>query len=510
MSKLNPSNTQVNTQISRTENDAIAHVSTGNAFVDFFGTFGSMRGMAKERIQDAFNRVFTINPVDAVKLLFYFRDAREGAKEKQIFLDVYKQWIDSDNELAYKLLPFVPEFGYWKDINNLIEYAYEKNMRFSSFAMGMYAIQLKSDLAGTEGRSLAGKWVFDENYARKTTKNKAIFNEFLKICKELTGISSKEDYRKAIVKLRKELNVVEVKMSAQQWNEIDFASVPAKAHNLYRKALQRHDPERYAAYMAEVEAGTSTIKAQVLTPVELIKPYVKRGSWSDLADTTLDRTVEAQWKALPDYVSEDVLVMADTSSSMFAGSYSEKSGVDPIHVSIALGVYLAQRNKGAFKNEVVTFDSQPEFVTLSGKSLHADVEILKKMPWGGSTNVSAAFDLILKLAKKNNVKPEDMPKYLMVVSDMQFDSTGEDFSPASRARAKFVSAGYEMPRMIWWNVEARSSNTFPEPDRNGTFHISGFSPAVLRNVFRAIDGNTMDAIQEILDNPRYAFVEALI
>jgi hypothetical protein len=207
--------------------------------------------------------------------------------------------------------------------------------------------------------------------------------------------------------MRSTLNVVETQMSAQQWEAIDFAAVPSKAHNLYRKAFGKHQQTRYAAYLAKLVKGETKINASVLTPFDIAKKYLTPTG----RVYSYDETLEQLWKALPNYVQHDVLAISDTSSSMDG---------DPMLMSVALGVYFAQRSTGAFKNEVVSFNSNPEFIDLSKcKTLHEAFTAMSKISWGGSTNFTLVYEKLLAAAKRNDAKQEDMPKFLICISDMQ-------------------------------------------------------------------------------------------
>lgn len=132
------------------------------------------------------------------------------------------------------------------------------------------------------------------------------------------------------------------------------------------------------------------------------------------------------------------------------------------------------------------------------------------MDWGGSTSITRTFDKILDIAKKNNVKQEEMPKFVLLISDMEFNrATGSKYTPFQEIERKFKRAGYEMPKMIFWNVRESAMKNFPSEDKNGVFMVSGYSPTVLQFVLAVANGKTYDAVLEVLNNPRYAFVDSL-
>lgn len=473
----------------QTENGARASATTGNPLVDFFATFGGMRLSPEKLIIETFNRSFLIDPKNTLKLLLYFHDIRDGQGERRIFITVMKHLIVTNADLAISLAKVIPLFGYWKSLNELLEFAFTlDNLVFFNEMSAFYAENLKKD-AELDNTGLAFKYVFDTNYRKRNPK---LFNAFFKIVKPILNIHSEKEYRHLVSFMRRLLNVVEVKMSANEWDKITFPSVPSVAHKNYRKAFSKHQPERYAAFIESVKSGKSKINAAVLTPVDVVKAY---------SDTVhLDETLEVQWKSLPNLVTKDVLCVSDVSGSMEG---------EPMAVSIALGIYLAQRCQGNYRNELITFDTNPKFIALKDGTLKDAIEKVRSMPWGGGTDIEKTFDLILGQAVKNKLSAEEMPGYLIVVTDMQFNGVCGTVTPMEQARRKFAKAGVQMPKLIWWNVRASVTNTstFPEEDKNGVYHISGYSPNILKTVFSIVNGNTFDVIQKILDNERYSVVD---
>ena len=188
-----------------------------------------------------------------------------------------------------------------------------------------------------ESISLLAKWLPSINASNADTIKKG---KYLAKC---FGMSEKR-YRKTLADLRAYLDVVEVKMSADRFNQIDYGSVPSKAMNNYRKAFLRQDEERFNAYLAQVAKGKANINASVLYPYDIVEKYLSGGAY--------DEVLEAQWKALPDYVDGDkrFLVMADVSGSMYGR---------PMATSVSLAIYFAQRNKGPFANTFMTFSNRP-------------------------------------------------------------------------------------------------------------------------------------------------------
>jgi hypothetical protein len=71
-------------------------------------------------------------------------------------------------------------------------------------------------------------------------------------------------------------------------------------------------------------------------------------------------TLDVLWKALPNYSPEQAgngMVVADVSGSM--------SG-RPMAVSVALAMYISERNQGALKNLFITFSDEPSLQRVEG------------------------------------------------------------------------------------------------------------------------------------------------
>merc|ERR1712168_334569 len=101
--------------------------------------------------------------------------------------------------------------------------------------------------------------------------------------------------------------------------------------------------------------------------------------------------------------------MSDVSGSM---------GGIPMEVSIALGLMISQVQSGIWANRLLTFSENPEWFEIPEGNLAQKISAIARMNWGGSTNMEAAFDLILNLAKENNIPKETMPKTFLILTDM--------------------------------------------------------------------------------------------
>jgi hypothetical protein len=110
--------------------------------------------------------------------------------------------------------------------------------------------------------------------------------------------------------------------------------------------------------------------------------------------------------------------------------------------------------------------------------------------------LNRAFDLILKTAVDNNVPQAEMPGTLVIFSDMQFDQgVDHDDSAIEMIARKYQAAGYELPKVVFWNLNAAYGNTPVKFDKSGTALVSGFSPAVAKGI---LSGNMDDFSPEAI------------
>ena len=474
------------TQVKKTENGAIAFNTLNSKLLDFFSTAGAMRPRSIEDIQRKFELAFNENREYAMRALFYTRDIRNGGIGERRTFRACLQWLsDNHPDLVEKNLHNVIFFGRFDDLYCLFDTRYGRN---KEDVINVIAEVLQSDIQNMKERkeiSLLGKWLPSANTSSKQTRTYArtIYNGL--------GITEKT-YRKTLSILRKYLKVTEKLMSAKQWSEIQYESVPSYAMKNYRNAFKERDSKRFNEYLAALQIGEKKVNASTLYPYDLVHQYMNGlngyGCWS-ATKKMIDPVIEEQWKALPNYVSgeNDFIVMADVSGSMYGR---------PMETSVGLATYFAQRNKGAYKNLYMTFTDRPHFVSLAGcTSLRDCVETVMKTDVGYNTNLEAAFNHILDTAVKNRVKANEMPKALVVISDMEIDryspardQYGRTYDFVGTMKQKFKMHGYELPKLVMWNVEARQDTYLTQGE--DVIFVSGQSAAVFKQLCGTLEGKT--------------------
>lgn len=431
--------------LTTTENGMAAYKSSLDACLDFFYFVGSARG---KDITPYFQKALNENAETAFRILQWARDVRGGSGERELFRQCLK-FLEKNNPdllLESNILGKIPEIGRWDDllifedpyVNQTALYIYTKALR--------------------EGNALAAKWA-----PRKGPKAIELRN-FL-------GLTPKQ-YRKCVVELTK---VVETQMCAREWDSINYEHVPSLAMARYTNAFNRHSSEKFNSYKESLKNGEAKINASAIYPYDVTKTLV-------FGDQEL---ANEQWKALPNYMGDQkILPLVDVSGSMEVRVSNNLSAMD---IAISLGLYCSDKTSGPFKDMFLTFSSTPEFVTVQG-TLSEKYEQMRNSDWGYSTNIESAFQLILEVAKSNNVSQEDMPDSLLILSDMQFDMAtrnyGSSANPTSLEMIKiqYEEAGYEMPGVIFWNLNSRADNVPVKFNEQGCALVSGFSPSILKTI----------------------------
>ena len=434
-------------QEARTANGMKARKSTASKLVDLFFKIGASRG---KNIVGDFTAAFVEDKEIALRIAAWSRDARGGAGERQIFRDILKHLEATDTDAAVALMRKAPEVGRWDDLL-VVESSALKQVAF-----GMIQEALNAD------NGLCAKWMPRKGDIAVELRN------FL-------GWSPKF-YRKRLVELTK---VVEQNMCANAWDEINFSHVPSVASARYKKAFNRHTT-KYGEYVAALVKGDNPevkVNASVAYPYDVLKGRIN--CYGVKFDKTELDLIQKQWEALPNYVGDaNILPLVDVSGSMTCPA-GKNTKLSCLEVAVSLGLYLADKNTGKFKDTFLTFSGSPELVHLKG-NINQKIDQMVKSHWAMDTNLHAAFKKILDTAVKGQVPQEEMPKMLLILSDMQFNACVTfDDSAMQMIERSYTAAGYEMPKVVFWNLNAHD-NVPVSFDKGGTALVSGFSPAIVK------------------------------
>lgn len=455
-----------------TENGAVAYNSTHNALLDAFGSLGAMKDSPEEDIIDVFSKAYNEDPDYAMKLLFYIRDIREGQGMRRVFR-VCCHWLAyTHRDALCRNLKYISEYGRWDDLINLFYNQPDIRNEVGDILLN----QLNADMiAARDGKevSLLGKWMPSNNASSKTTKNMArMLTSYFHMTPKL--------YRKTLAYLRKHIDVVECKMSDNSWDKIKYSAVPSHAANNYSGAFAKHDGERYKEYLMDLALGKAKINAGALFPKDILHKVWNYSGNREITEAIAD----AQWKALPNYLGDSIetgICVVDTSGSMWG---------DPLEVAVSLGLYCADKCRGPFKNHFITFSRRPSLQEVVGETFAEKVNKMTCADWGMNTDIEQVFNLILMTAKSAHCKPEDVPKKLYIISDMQFDQAKTDkFIPFMQLmKQKYKDAGYEMPALIYWNVRASHCAMFHDTfEGEDCCFVSGYSPVLFKNILEGTE-----------------------
>ena len=518
--------------VALTENLDKAYSTSGSKCLDFFTRI--TRSATISDYVTAFFAAWVEDKETACKILLNLRDIRNGKGEKMIPCVLFVVLKLSLDETTYTdMLKELIKIGCWKDLLRILDIytRYSTPLRMNKrrqtylvpTEIRLYTDQLRTDInilnqtntptnAATNtpihlatntpihpAISLCGKWAPSEH----THYDHHPLHFAQKIASGM-NLSAK-DYRQTLSRLREHLHILERYMSTQRFNEIDFSHIPAAAMMKMNRAFNRDtnaantesEPRRllhlsYAAYLANLSKGQTKVNIKGIQPHELVRTYLSTAN-SDITNQTelieLNELVEAQWDTLKAAVKktgsfDNVIAVVDVSSSMNG---------QPMLVSIALGILVAELTQGIWGGKMITFSEEPEWHVLTGSSLKEKVACLTKMKWGTSTNMRSVFTMILNDAVTHSLSADQMIKTLFIFTDMQFNcsttnsgsamatsaagcSETEWMSTFEWAKSLYTAAGYRLPDIICWNLRTSDTKTLPfTRSDQGFATLSGFS-----------------------------------
>lgn len=465
---------EIETSVTLTENGGRALSTTGDKLLNLFAVLGALRSRPTDVI-NKFDAAFRENADLATKMVFYGRDVRGGLGERTVGRLMLRELALLYPEVVTANLKNIVKFGRYDDLFVFFDTSVETDM--IEFIKKQLVLDYKC-MKSHQQVSLLAKWMPSINASSEHTK--ALAHRFVKALN-----TTPREYRKTLSALRKYIDVTEVKMSANKWTDIDYKAVPSNAMANYGSAFARHDYKGFNRYMDAVKSGDVKINAATLYPYNVIETmYGNR----DVA--------KAQWQALPNYVEGDnnFLIMADVSGSMMGR---------PMATSVGLAIYFAERNHGAFANKFMTFTDIPKIVDVTGNNLFEKYCSVTDHV-GYSTNLEAAFDAVLSTAVRTKCPQEDLPKALVIISDLEIDYwDGSSLTFTEEMRKRFADAGYEMPKLVYWKVDSRKDTFLASKNDPNTILVSGQSASTFKNLIKGIDLSAFEIMVQTLDDPRY-------
>lgn len=495
-----------------TENGAISHRSTKSDLLDMFAMGAAMRSRSVEDVILMFKKAYEENPTYALKCLFYIGDCRGGQGERRFFRICIKWLANNYPDVMRRNIQYVPTYRRWDDLYALVDTPLEDD------AFTFMKEQLALDVE-CKTPSLLAKWLKSENTSSKESR---ILGNKTRVA---FGMNHKQ-YRKTLAVLRERINVLERLMSENRWDEIEFDKIPSRAGLIYKNAFARHDLEReqseknVTTYAEFAKSKETKVNAKALYPYECVAEALKlfrTGSYWNMRelpamDDTNRLMVNKYWDNLEQYFSEaafDGIAVVDTSGSMV-----RSDAAAPINVAISLGLYCAEKAKGPYAGHYISFASRPQLIKTEGVDFVDKVQRIYKTNLVDDTNIEATFDLLLNTAIANKCSQNEIPQNVIIISDMEFNAArggsywGRNHVSAQETlmegiEKKWNAAGYQMPNLIFWNVDARQNN-IPMTVKDGISFVSGMSPTIFKQI---MSGKTAeDLMYEVLDNERYSII----
>lgn len=471
----------------RTENGAVALNTSGNKCLDFYATVGSLRQADENRITRLFADAYNEDALLATKTVFYARDIRGGLGERETFRKLLKYMASYHPEALKPNLRLIGVYGRYDDWYSLIGTPLEDDMwdamkKQLDFDLSCYDKDINVPI------SLLAKWLKTADASSLNTRKLGILTA------QKLGYSV-YDYKRIVRKLRKRIVITESLMSANEWGNIEYSKVPSRSMLKHKEAFNKHDEARYQDYINQAVKGDVKINSSTLYPYDLIEKIYYYGNIKE------DKTIEAQWRQLPNYVDENTnaIVIADTSGSMIGR---------PMNTAIGLAIYFAERNKGAYHNLWMSFSKNPKFHQIKGETLAQKISSIDMSDWMMNTDLKAAFDLVLDTAIHNNVPSEEMPKALIVISDMEIDACGnKEWSFYEKMTHKFEKNGYAIPSIVFWNVNSRHDIFHADSSRVGVQLVSGQSVSTFKNLMQCVEMTPVEAMLKTLNSERYGLIK---
>lgn len=355
-------------------NGAGAYINTGNPLVTLFFNIGASRNNL-EGIKKDFEAAYKFDPLKATAILLFSRDIRHnGAGERNIFKTILKEMAISDKTFTDKVIKLVPEIGRFDDLRSVLGTDYE------ALAVNIWADAIRNK------NVLSSKWADrSDKFLQKALK------------------TNEAGLRKILSSIRKE-HIVETKMCEKHWSDIEYGKLPSVAGMRYAKAFGRNDGTRYSDFIASKD---TKVNASAAFPHDVYRMW-KSGDQREAASK--------YWDNLPELEIEgSILPICDVSGSMMC---TASGSITCLDVSISLGVYLSQRCKGPFQNTLLTFSENPSLVQLpETKDIGQLFSFVQRMNWGMNTNIEKTYELILDRAQKLNARQDQIPEYLLIMSD---------------------------------------------------------------------------------------------
>jgi hypothetical protein len=474
-------------QQKETQNGDLTFASTNHPLLDVFSNANRATKDLKDYIYEKMDDCWAVDPLRTLKLIFYKRDCRGGAGEKDVFFWMYQWLIEKHLDVAEHALQWIYYYGSYKDYLRIIV----ANRQFYAPVMQFLAHKLDGAWKQLEAGSpiqedLIAKWLPTES----CQFDRQIPELIPDLAMSVWGAprhKSYVTYRKNLVQIRKLLSVVEANMTAKNWSSIDYEKVPSLAMKKYKDAFMKHDEKRFSEFLESARNGSKKINVDQLVPHELLKEIRSE-----------DPTAVTQWmQMVANYTKNypnlaESACMCDVSGSMDSPiGFGSFTAMD-ISLSVAtLMSYVSNYPLVAFS------DAPYEFKFDDNATPGQRVRQIRSTTNPLNTDLRAAMEIYLN-------KPTQ-PKYLVIISDMEFDCLPSwNISTFQSMQLMYKNAGLQMPKIVFWKVNSKYDSNPVVRDNMGVCIITGFSPKILTSVLAGDISNPLSAMLSVLNSERYA------
>ena len=493
------------------------------------------------------------------KLIGHTRDIINGKGERDLtYLQIYV-WYQHYPILAKEALRFIVngvgnhQFGCWKDIKYFCRFVlnrakknnyelyndyndlrnYEKlnenDKRLIQYAISLLLDRLELDYKlKKEGKiiSLAGKWCPREKssfgwlyhliVSQWKPENFSVNVLFSKQTK------AKMQFRKMLSELNNYLDTTQIKMCNKEWRKINFDKVTSQTLEKNKQAFLNLDHMNSLKYkdidrticrenLIQYLKNNERIKGSNNSIYKFVRDGIEKIDYEDI--------VNKQWNDNKRFNKSiyNVIPMVDVSNRMTLNKNI------PLYNAVGLSIRLSECNKNIFKNKILTFSSEPNWIKFDEND-NFMTKVNKVMETVSSLNANfyGALKMILNIIIENNISPCKVNNMtLAIFSSMNIDQAcDDDFNTIyENIRKMYAEAGknsiyntpYEPPHILFWNLV--NSDGFPclSIDRNITM-FSGYSPLLL-NYFSEIltqdlkEKTPLDMVNYMLKDCRYDVLE---
>jgi len=472
--------------ISYTENGALTNKSTQNDFVDLFYNIANPLNDVYG-FEDLLSKCLLADQNLTYRILMYGRDILEGGGRRDRFITALLYLIDKHKSPsdAISILSHSATVGisYYKDWIHLFDKS--ESIEFKSNTVKIFSQIVQKFIDGVPFET------HESNLLKWLPRKGKLFNEIRKHLR----ITPKE-LRKTLVNNG---TSVEQVICAKQWDDVHFERVPGRSMLLHSTMFRKREETsgRFAEYLANVAAGKSNMNVgkTVAAYEALFQPL-------DFAQASFVTMLDALNK-----VNSKVMVVTDTSDSM-----NQTPNKVAMKVSLSLAALFGTALTGEFHNTVIAFSKTPRFVSWDDNDdISTILNTIRNDEMPQNTDLQAVFNLILGLAISKNIPQSDMPEYILIISDMQFDQAIESnhnysVDNISLVKKKYTDAGYEVPQIIFWNVNANGYNNSPITADERGIMVSGYSQNIWNSMFdieNLKEMNPFDFVKEIVGKERY-------